>query len=274
MQDTSIDAALPHRFEAVDRCIYCGAVDAPLSDEHIVPFGLGGKLILPKSSCDSCAKITSQFEQKVMRGFLDHGRQALGVKGRKRRKQERPTALNQTYIGPAKSTIEKEVPIEQAAKVMTFPLIPYPRFLMPLSPPTSASGIEVYGVDTIHFGLGEAFANRPPSAEGVRIRDRIDVISFGRLLAKIAHGYHVALNGVASSLQSPLIPIILGKKSDFRNWVGGIEENHLGFKASIRHVLDSTTFEDDDGAEGLAVTVKLFSPSGPTYVLATQRPSP
>lgn len=274
MQDSTIDAVLPHRFEPVGRCIYCGANDMPLTDEHIVPFGLGGKLILPQASCDPCAKITSLIERKVLRGFLDHGRQAFGVKGRKKHKRDQPTVLAQTFLGPNGTTFEQDVPIEQAARVMTFPLLPYPRFLFPLSRPTKETGMGVYGIDTIHFGLGEAFATRPPSAEGVKIRDRIDVISFGRLLAKIAHGYYAALNGVADSLQSPLIPIILGKRSDFRNWIGGMEENHLGVKAPIRHILDSTTYEDDDGSEGIAVRVKLFCPSGPTYILAAKRPSP
>ena len=48
-------------------CIYCGATDAALSDEHVVPYGLGGSHVLRKASCCRCAAITSKFERKVMR---------------------------------------------------------------------------------------------------------------------------------------------------------------------------------------------------------------
>ena len=39
------------RFTPVGRCIYCGgtksADDSPLTDEHIIPAGMGGRLVLP-----------------------------------------------------------------------------------------------------------------------------------------------------------------------------------------------------------------------------------
>jgi hypothetical protein len=48
-------------------CIYCGTqadqTEAKeLSDEHIIPYALGGNLVLPKASCDRCAKETHAFE--------------------------------------------------------------------------------------------------------------------------------------------------------------------------------------------------------------------
>src|SRR5262245_13319334 len=48
-------------YPAVGRCIYCGSTDS-LSDEHIVPFSLGGKLVLRKASCKKCQDITGAFE--------------------------------------------------------------------------------------------------------------------------------------------------------------------------------------------------------------------
>jgi len=61
------------RFASQGACIYCGSSD-DLTDEHVVPYGLGGKMILPKSSCRRCAMITGQFEGKVLRGFMRDGR--------------------------------------------------------------------------------------------------------------------------------------------------------------------------------------------------------
>jgi len=42
------------------RCLYCGAATESLIDEHAIPHGLGGHLILPKASCTACQKITSR----------------------------------------------------------------------------------------------------------------------------------------------------------------------------------------------------------------------
>jgi hypothetical protein len=78
------------RTAPVGACIYCGSTEN-LSDEHIVPFGLGGNLVLPKSSCQRCARITSEFERRVLRGFMRDAR----ATGRfpTRRPKERPSTI-------------------------------------------------------------------------------------------------------------------------------------------------------------------------------------
>src|SRR5579875_1815169 len=72
----------------VGRCIY-GDHDGPFSDEHIVPYGLGGDVILPAASCRDCATKTSRFEQQVLRTMMGPLRVRLGLPTR--RKKERPT---------------------------------------------------------------------------------------------------------------------------------------------------------------------------------------
>ena len=58
----------PEAYAPVGRCIYCGATEhspgrAKLGDEHIVPEGLGGMMILPEASCGRCEGMTSSIEQ-------------------------------------------------------------------------------------------------------------------------------------------------------------------------------------------------------------------
>jgi hypothetical protein len=51
------------RFIPMGQCIYClNEEGTPLSDEHIVPACLGGKVILPKASCKKCSGVTSYLE--------------------------------------------------------------------------------------------------------------------------------------------------------------------------------------------------------------------
>jgi hypothetical protein len=78
-------------FAPVGRCIYCGSTDS-LSDEHIIPFALGGDLILPEASCSCCRKITGQFEQTCCRLIM--GPTRIRMKIQTRRPKERPDRLN------------------------------------------------------------------------------------------------------------------------------------------------------------------------------------
>ena len=49
------------QYQAVNECIYCGS-KSNLTDEHIIPYSLKGWVVLPKSSCTDCARITSMIE--------------------------------------------------------------------------------------------------------------------------------------------------------------------------------------------------------------------
>ncbi|WP_352916466.1 HNH endonuclease [Mesorhizobium sp. M1143] len=71
----------------VGRCIYCDREPPQirLTEEHIIPKGLGGNLILPGSSCERCAAITGRFEQRLLRDTFRFARGALGIfSGRKK----------------------------------------------------------------------------------------------------------------------------------------------------------------------------------------------
>lgn len=82
------------RFDPVGSCIYCGAVD-DLSDEHIIPFGMGGRWVLPASSCLGCAAITSAFERRLLQsGAWWPLRRALEIGSRRPRRQ--PNAFQAT----------------------------------------------------------------------------------------------------------------------------------------------------------------------------------
>jgi hypothetical protein len=77
-------------YAAVNRCIYCGT-NEKLSDEHIIPFGLGGRWVLPKSSCVECAKKTSAFEHTCQRTMFGPLRMYYDLPTRRRK--ERPKKL-------------------------------------------------------------------------------------------------------------------------------------------------------------------------------------
>ncbi len=271
MQQPGIKAPNSYRLAPVGQCIYCGATGVRLDKEHVIPEGMGGTLILQEASCVPCARITSLFERKVMQGFLDHGRRALGVKGKKKHKKKLALTVTQTLLGHGDTTSEVELPFEQAWRVMSFPLLTLPRIMDPDKDLTDEEGVDLLGTDTIHFGTERLQRGHIGAARGARIEDRIDVISFVRLLAKIAHSYHVAINGLFPLHESPLIPIILGERMDAKNWIGGMEEHPLPSDRPALHLIAEDPMFGDDGSRSVAVRIKLFAPhQTPTYVAMTR----
>lgn len=82
----------PKTYPKVGKCIYCGIVgdiDHPLGDEHVIPRGFGGRLILKKASCHKCGRITSAFETECINNMMHGAPLAFGVKGRKSRKAKK-----------------------------------------------------------------------------------------------------------------------------------------------------------------------------------------
>lgn len=276
MDGNPIKAPQTLRVAPVGSCIYCGTSEGRLTEEHIIPKGLGGTLVLPQASCDACARVTSQFEMRVLRGFMDRGRQAMGIKGRKTHKRAAAGKLTQTLIQADESLVKLEVPWDEGLKIMHLPVFLPPRFLDPQRPPDPGTEkLEVMALDTIHFGLENGKLVRESQAQGVRFDDRMDVWAFVRLLAKIAHGYHVAVNGAFPLRESPLLPIILGQRLDAINWIGNTTHPNLPSGGAALHPLHHLPVESDDGTRGTAVLVKLFSthPTA-TYTLATRFEAP
>jgi hypothetical protein len=119
-------------------CIYCGASDG-LSDEHIIPFGLGGNFILPKASCSKCAAITSLFERRVLRGFMLSARTVAALPTR--RKKERPTSLSMK-VGSADSLNDVDLPVAKYPALLQLPRLGPPGLLSgrPFMPGVGVAG--------------------------------------------------------------------------------------------------------------------------------------
>jgi hypothetical protein len=72
-----------HRYPSVATCIYCGTIQPPLSDEHVIAYGLDGDDILPNASCKVCAAITSKVEAHCLRKLFVPARFHLKQRSRK-----------------------------------------------------------------------------------------------------------------------------------------------------------------------------------------------
>jgi len=254
-----------HEYLAVGRCIYCGSTNN-LSDEHIVPYGLDGNLILPKSSCKKCAEITSKFELAVQRGFLQLVRVYRGV-------QSRSSHENAPKCYPLK--IEVNNTIKQISVPITdYPiLVPFPVFSPPgyLTGKTETTGISIEGHVNISFGITPYDAMKKYGATRIVIElPGYKPTEFARMIAKIAYSMAVATNAFEDSdySKSFVLPAILGKKDDIGQWVGTITEPIISPKYNIHRVLIHPDLE-----KGLLIgDVQIFSDSEtPRYGVALSK---
>lgn len=238
--------------------MYCGSKYG-LTDEHIIPYGLWGNLVLPKSSCKPCAAITSDFERRVLRGFMHEGR--IVGNSPSRRKKKRPKTVVRSIIEPGEHISVKAVPIDEAFSLITIPVLEPAGILSGRAP---ERGLKIKALEQVNFGKPPLDFLRDNGAIGLKGEDRVDVNAFVRMIAKIAYGLAVAEHGLFPRNETPLLPMILEGCSDASNWIGsGVYRLKVEDKKPM-HALATYGVQNGRGTTGLAAKVKLFASSGCT----------
>jgi hypothetical protein len=183
-----------------------------------VPQALGGQLILPEASCRSCEQITGNTEQLALRGAFRHLRHVR----RYRRSATHPAPDKLPIWVPGVSGKDDKVEIETEK---------YPG--VHFFPPMGAAGIVLgvppgftYGPEHRWNRLLVTSTGPIVAAGGVKqfSTPSLDVFSFCRMLAKIAHGYAYAELG-EGGFKARLREIILGEADNIFHYVGAISND-------------------------------------------------
>ena len=244
----------------VGRCIYCGATNVHLGNEHTLPksLGGGGTLVLQKASCLACGAITSKFERHVSRDLFSAVRAKHNLPTK--HKDKRPTRLPlSVQRGKAEEIIN--VPIEVYPALVPLPLFAPPAYIDKRS---YSSGIDVVG----HALFG------PPVQE---IRDRLNIDGFtvtithkgldlARLIAKIAYGFAIRTFGPGIIDTAYVRPAILNLNqiNDVGRWVGCVTQPPPSKMSNLHEMKLSVTNGD------IYVYVRLFANYGtPEYLVIT-----
>lgn len=199
------------RYKPVGRCIYCPSTEQ-LTEEHILPDGMGGRMVLPDASCKDCRIMTCHFEGQVMRGMMWPLRIAFGVRGSKRRiPEEIKTYVPNMHDDGA--SLQTRAPSDIPAKAVLPVFKRGPGMLcdQPRDAKSDADFVLIYD---------------PVAAERAQERGEYGVSifahekSFMRMLAKIAHAQAVAAYGV-DGFEPFLLDIIADRASDWCYFIGG-----------------------------------------------------
>ncbi len=218
----------PRTYNPVGHCIYCGSTHK-LSDEHIIPLGLGGCLVLPQASCSTCSEKTSKLERTCLRTMYGPLRMLYGLPTR--RKKGRPETL-QLKIKRTEVSEWEYVPVaqEQYPFLITFPYFEAPGALTIVEESAAAGPVTrrlwIRGASPHHnfHELLQSLAEKL-GVHSLMPESKAEVSAFCSLLAKIALSYTVAERGIAAQ-RSKLANIAVG--ADMRNclhYIGSLEKD-------------------------------------------------
>lgn len=254
----------------IGECIYCG-VTKDLRDEHVVPFALGGHLVLKNASCRSCEQITTRFERKVLRGFMYRARNTARFPTRRRK--ERPATSTVTYKD---DTGTKDVvgPVENDPAFLQLPLLAEPGYFRG---DLTTTGVTVRGAATLYFGPHPHDAIKRAGASQIVQRDDLDVTSFARMLGKIGYCTIVGTFGVQPRDEVAVLPFILGRSDDGSKWIGSASFSSDFDRMGALHTLSHRVYRKDDDRthEVLVARVKLFASAGaPGYEIIVRHSAP
>jgi hypothetical protein len=248
------------------RCIYCGNTDN-LTVEHIIPFGLGGRLELPDSSCLSCCKITSDFEHTCLRTMYGPLRLLYNLPSRRKksRPQKLPLKVKQT---PNDDWTYMDIEQERYPFLILFPKLSMPKMFT--------------GESVCHGAKAKTFWIRGASpsyvfkdllqqltvqlnVHAIMPEAKAEVDKFCQMLAKIAYSFAVSELG-SNAFKPLLLSHILHKElDDTDNFIGCLDKT----EKATQNLHEISIVEMDD-KNLVVVRVRLLAKlKTPTYFVIT-----
>lgn len=239
----------PTRFESKGCCIYCGARGVELSDEHIVPYSLGGHHVIANASCHSCADVTKKFEQDVARGMWGDARVSYDAPSR--RKKQRPKSL--VFNDPENPRRKICVPYAEYPAPLIFYKMSNAGLLEGLSETTDISHLWQF-IGLVDDVKAKQFEEKFGIKLSVKFRHVPD--SFARMIAKIGYGHILSILDLCD-FRSLCVPYILGQKKNLSYIVGG-SFNSPAPEIDKGYVLNTVGFGDANRIM-LIAEVRLFA---------------
>ncbi|SJM30642.1 hypothetical protein BQ8482_160117 [Mesorhizobium delmotii] len=214
------------KYGPVGQCIYCRATNVPLTDEHVVPAALDGRMILLKASCNVCQyEINKNIEQPFLRQSFKEIRYKRGI-GERRNKARSGNLPLSVHRSTAAETSPPDSPPDPGKDELWITEHvankDYPTWVvMPrLQAPGILRGVTEEQSSENHITGFELTAGLHDQELGAYVAQLLDPTVFMRMLAKIAHGAAVVCFGL-DGFEASLSSIITGKDlSNIPFWIG------------------------------------------------------
>jgi hypothetical protein len=247
---------MPYKFSPVGRCIYCGDNKSQLTDEHIIPLGLGGTVILPAASCKPCATLTGKFEGVVQRTIFGDFRIRYNLPTR--RKNERPKLKK---IG-TRSGLQVDIPAVEFP--VTYFVYNFGTCGLLLNAP-AALDVSRFTLTEIHNSDELRNLITKHNWDGV-LKTTMRPDEFRKALAKIAYSWFTAVAGYGN-FEPLVLDAITQKHFNMSYLVGQNEKTEPTVDGPHWHNMRLRTMHQIGGAASIfVIDLRLFqSNPTPTY---------
>lgn len=242
------------RYPPLGYCMYCLASGVKLSEEHLIPDSLGGRLTLRDSVCERCQMLTGQPEQATLNREFQVPKTLLALK-RRRARGKGPGQLPSVHL---QRDDEAQESGGAALRPGNFPRT----FTLPaFDPPGLLAGIDRQAASQpTHFITCRLQVGTVRDENVASTCALPDPAAFARSVAKWAYGYAVAERALGDCDSSGIRALLLGERNDVFNFVGSADASH----AADRSALHNLRLQRRDGF--LTVLLNLLGSAGmPPY---------
>jgi HNH endonuclease len=239
------------------RCIFCRNTPTPphrLTDEHSIPFALGGKSIIKNATCERCRDLTSRVETNVLKGMMYAYRFKSGIQSR----SKKPPRTLPLFAINGDDSVKIDVLFLDYPSVLALPV--FRDFFVIGRENTYLDDLPWLAVDRDSVsGLFEKYGISSFSSPA------LDVRAFGQMVCKIAHC--LALEYFGKNFTPYISEMIFSQSSDdFRKFVRS--SGGQNFEGPINLISHSWNFKQSEiaGAKVLRCDLNLFASYGaPIY---------
>ena len=207
--------SIEQKFFEIGRCIYCDTTTGPLTDEHVVPLALGGKMVLKKSVCEPCRVITSRCESNPIQDNWVQLRAALNFPSRHRKLGDMTFPLDVELTNGLKTTLQLKG--KETLGLAQFLEYAPPVFFTHVA---YTSGVVVTGAKLIGFGMDAKLFKEKHGIKGFTHTTMQKGNDFEKMITKIAYCFVIALWGPDCFQDRYVLPALMGEKDDIGYWMG------------------------------------------------------
>jgi hypothetical protein len=197
------------RHAPLGRCLYCLSSGVPLTEEHLIPRALGGRLTLPDAVCEPCRRHTGRLEQATLdREFLVP-KTLLALK-RRRARGRGPSRMPPVLLAG-----------EDAPSTLTADTFPRSFSLAAFEPAAFSADVDRANarprVDFVDCQLNLGTPTRRTTAATTPL---LEPLAYAYSIAKWAYALAVAERGLDCCDTQAMRDLMLGRRDDIFAFVG------------------------------------------------------
>jgi hypothetical protein len=249
-------------YPSFGECIYCGARagDVELTDEHVVPYALGGNVVILDGSCKACAAETTKIENELGRKVLWDFRTHMGEQTRRPKQRPKTGSFVVSINHGPRQTVT--VPVADLPIFTAMPVWGLPGLITGDAPTPNFREEKAHVFWWVPPTMNETLGLRHGDVAELPFPEfRIDHHKFARAVAKIAYCHAILFWGLRGFQRLDLPDLILGRHPQVPYYVGcPLMNPEAPLEAKAKHGV--TLSEISPRGIKLLAQIRLYGNSG------------